>query len=470
MFFRRSGPSELEGAHQALAQGQYDVAFALLETATRRPFGRGEKGRSWLHLAEVYALYAEDGVENGLPALRSAVEIEPSLTSHPLYQALFWEFKAYHGGSVGDIKRGLRGVPLDSDASAAYHAASALLTVGAPKSAARHLRQIDGRPLPQYLQWRRWSLLGQCAEALGNWEEAAEAFANAVADCPEPERDPERLSLAGALLELARTDEALETLGRIDASLLLDEERGVHRYLLGRAHLELGNPNKALELLREAAALHEGDSADDHAYNLAFSTAQALAALGAHDEAVEAFNQALALAPAEHRPLTQHEAAYSLIETEKLTEAEEMLADVVGDPSYPHRAEALADIADVRLKLGEFDAAGTLALQALEMGATASACLCLGNVAYEYYRLDEAVQWFERAVSASQEGDPIWVSAHQVLADAHVQLGPEKAERVLWYARQALAYTEPSSEWYLPLKRYAAEARERLGGNDRPLN
>lgn len=469
MFFRRSGQSELEGAHQALAEGQYDVAFALLETAARRPHGRADKGRAWLHLAEVYALYGEDGVENGLPALRNAVEAEPSLASHPLYQALFWEFKVFHGGTVGDVKRGLRGVTA-GDPVASYHAASALLSVGAPKSAARRLRQMEADALPLYLRWRRWSLLGQCAEALGNWEEAALAFERAVSEVPESERDPERLSLAGALLELGRTDEVLDILDQVDSASLLEEELGVQRYILGRAQLELGNPNRALELLREAKAMLVEGAIDDHAYNVAFSTAQALTAVGAHDEAAAMFREALELAPAEHRPFTQHEAAYALIETEKLFEAEELLAEVVGDPGYPHRAEALADIADVRLKLGEFDAAETLAQQALEMGATASACLCLGNIAYEYFRLDEAVRWFEQAVSASQPGDAIWVSAHQVLADAHVQLGPSKAERVLWYARLALKYTDPSSEWYLPLRRYADEARAQLGGNDRPLN
>ncbi len=469
MFFRRSGLSELEGAHQALAQGQYDVAFALLETAARRPLGRADKGRYWLHLAEMYALYAEDGVESGLPALRTAIEMDPALASSPLYQALFWEFKAFHGGGVGDVKRGLRNVPLETDAAAAYHAASALLTVGAPKSAARRLRQVDPEPLPAYLRWRRWSLLGQCAEALGSWDEAAEAFEQAIEECPESEREPERLSLAGALLELGRTPEVLATLEQIDETRLMEEELAVQRYLSGRAHLDSGNPNQALGLLQEARALRTSDS-DEQAYNVAFSTGQVLTALGRHEEATIAFGEALSLAPAEHKPFTQHEAAYALIEAEKLSEAEEMLAEAVADPSYVHRAEALADIADLRLKLGDFDGAESLALQALDMGASASACLCLGNIAYEYFRLDEAVSWFEQAVGASQTGDPVWLSAQQLLADVYAQLGPSKAEQTLRCSRLALEYTDANSEWYLPLQRCAADAHALLGGNDRSLN
>lgn len=470
MIFRRLRGPDLEGAHAALAQGHYDVALAMLEHAARRASRQGQ-GQSWLMLAELYALYGEEGLENGQPALRSAAALDPNLASQPLYRALFWEFAAFRGGAVGDVKRGLRDVPDDADPVAGYHAGSALFAVDAPKSAARRLLAIDEARLPAYLRWRRWSLLGQCREAMGEWEGAVEAFAQAIELAPPPEREPERLSLAGALIELGRTGEAVETLESVDDLLLRDDELSVHRYLLGRAHLELGNPNQALELLAEARASTDlDDDEEGGAYSVVFATAQALSALGRSREALVEFERALDLAPAEHRAYTQHEAAYTMIECDKLLQAEDLLAEVVSDPSYSHRADALADLADVRLRNGEFEAAQVVAEQALELGATAAACLTLGNIAYEYYRLEEAASWFEQTISASHPGDPYWISAQQMLADVYAQFGDEHAEQLLRHARAALEYTDAGSEWHIPLTRYLEQARRVLGDFDRLLN
>lgn len=474
MLFRRQRGSELESAHRALAEGRYEAALTVLhnalQSAARRPAGRSSQGQYWLQLAALYALYGEDGLENGQPALRSAIAAEPTLASSQLYRALFWEFAAYRGGSVGDVKRGLKDLPDDAEPIAAYHAASALFVVDAPKSSARRLSAIPDGALPVYLDWRRWSLLGQCRESMSEWEDAAEAFARAVDRAPESERGPERLSHAGALIELGETESALNVLAAVDERLLHRDELAVHRYLLGRAHLELGNPNQALALLTEASAVTDEGGPNDAAYSVVFATAQALAALGRHQEALVAFEKALAAAPVEHRADTQHEAAYALIECDRLPQAEELLSDVVSDPSYPHRADALADLADVKLRGGEYEAARTVAEQALELGSTAPACLTLGSVAFEYYLLDEAAGWFEQAVSASQPGDPLWTSAHQMLADVYAQKGDEHAARVLMHAKAALEYTPQGSEWYLPLARHVENAKARLGGFDRPLN
>lgn len=480
MLFRRQRPIDLESARQALAEGQYNVAFEMLESAVRRGPPRAVHGVTWLNLAALYALYGEDGLENGAPALRNAVASDPNLADHPLYRALFWEFAAYRGATVSEVKRGLKSlteaglkaaVTLDNAplvAAAGYHAAAALFAVDAAKSAARQLVAIDEGALPAYLGWRRWSLLGQCHEAMGEWAEAATSFERAVASAPPGEREPERLSLAGALVELYRIDDALEQLSSVDETALSDAELAVHRYLQGRAHLELDNPNLALELLREAALLdEEGDAAS---YSVSFATAQALAALGRASEAVEAFRAALALAPSEHRAFTQHEAAYALIECAQLHEAEALLGEVVSDPSYTHRGDALADLADVRLRRGELDAAAAIAEQALESGATAPACITLGSVAFEYYRLEEAAGWYEQALSASTTGDPFWVASQQMLADVYSQLGADYVSRMLLHAKAALAYTDPASEWYLPLLNYVEEAKEHLGGFERVLN
>lgn len=485
MLFRRQrapAPDTVTAsAQEALARGQYDVAFAMLESAVRRGTNRSganraEQGQTWLQLAAVYALYGDEGLENGQPALRSAVAAEPKLASHPLYRALFWEFAAYRGAPLADVKRGLRevpehavdGIPGSFDVVAAYHAAAALFAVDAAKSARRRLRAVPEGGLPAYLEWRRWSLLGQCCETLGEWEEAADAFAMAVDQAPELERDAERLSLAGAQVELFRTEQALEQLASVDAERLPPPERAVHRYLQGRAHLDLDNPNLAIEYLREAAILD--DSTAEASYSVTFALAQALSSAGRTEEAVDAYRSALAVVPAEHRAYTQHEAAYAFIECDRLSEAEALLSEVITDPSYTHRGDALSDLADVRLRRGELDSAQALAEEALELGATAPACITLGSVAFEYYRLEEAASWYEQALSASQTGDPFWVAAQQMLADVYAQMGEEYAARVLLHAKAALEHTEAGSEWYLPLRQYLDEAKDRLGGFERVLN
>lgn len=467
MIARRSPLAELEGAHRALAEGRYEAAFALLETAARRPRARAAQAQYWLHLAAVYALYGVDGLENGAPALKAAVTADPNLAADALYQALFWEYAAYRGGAVSDVKRGLRLANVDTEPLAAYHASAALLSVGAAKSALRRLEAIDPEKLPAYLVWRRWSLLAQAHEALAEWDAAAAGYAQAVALTQDPERSVELLSLASCLLELGRSGEVLGVLADVDRDALSSADLATLHYVEGRAHLDAGNPNLALERFTAARAL---DPDESEVFSLDYAMGQALSAVGRFDDAVRALRRAIASAPADHRAFAQHEAAYALAESDDLAEADALLGDVVSDPGYPHRAEAVADLADVRFKLGAFEAAEALAEQALEMGATASACLVLGNVAYEYYRLDEAVAWFEQAIGASGHGEPVWLVAHQVLADVFAQRGEGFAERVLHHAQAALAHTDAGSEWRLPLEDHLRWARGILGGHDRVVN
>ena len=473
MLFRRSrsdGParlSELEPAHKALAEGRYDIAFAVLESAARRPLGRPTQAIYWLHLAAVYALYGMEGLDNGLRALRSAVNADPKTVERPLYQALFWEFAAYQGDPAVDIKRGLREVSSgQQDAVAVYHAASALCAAGALKTSSRMLRELDGSRLPQYLLWRRWSLLGQAQEQLGKFEEASEAFQRAVAGSSGGEQAAERLSLANCLLELGEAHAAEEQLSGIEETILGQEERAFKRYLEGRSQLEQDNPNRALQLFTEARALDQGERAS---FNLEYATGQSLVAVGRFEEASKALARAVALAPVEHRPFAQHEYAYALVEAERPSDARAQYEEVLADPSYPHRAEAFADLADVHHKIGEYEEAQAAAEQALELEATAPACLVLGNLAYEYFRFDEAIGWFEQVVSASTAGDPAWVSAQQLLAEVYSQQGPEAAEQLFLHANAASSTPIPQ-RLVSPLSDHLKRAQEMLGGHSRLLN
>ncbi|MEX2534224.1 MAG: tetratricopeptide repeat protein [Trueperaceae bacterium] len=461
--------SDLEPVRQALAQGRYDAAFALLESAVRRRRRRRSRALYRLHLAGLYALYGDDGLEDGSLALRSAVETDPGVTELFLYQALYWEFGALGGESARKVKRGLKGVRSGGDAEALYHAANALYTAGALEESLVYLAQLDEAELPGYLGWRRWSLTGLIEEQLGRLESAAAAFELSVQLALGADQQLERLALAGCLLELHRGEEALAVLDGIDQSQLELEDDVVHmKYLAGRAEFERGNPNRALELLEEARALTSGEG--DELYPLLLAEGQVMLGLGRVQEAADLFERSVDNAAEEQLSYALHEWALALMEVGDLESAEERLDEVIADLAYAYRADALADLAEVLFKLGNFDRAEILATQALELGATAAACFTLGSIAYEYFRLDEAVTWFERAASASEPGEPVWVLAQQLLADVFAQKGPQMAERLVTHARAALAYTDPANEWFLPLKGFLETAERELGGNRRVLN
>ncbi len=481
MFFRRSPLAEVEPAHRALSEGRYEVAFALLENAARRGRRGHDAGLLKLLLAAVYALYEEDGLEGGLHALQEALEAEPTLVEHPLYRALRWEFAAYSGSSGdgggsnsnapatlrADIKKGAVAVAGAGDAVAAFHAARALLTVGASGRAIKILEGIPKASLPRYLVWRCWSLLGRALEGRSDFEGAREAFANAVATSCGADREGERLSLASSLIETDHAAESLEVLAEVKGDTLEPDERAVLHYLTGRAHTLLDNPNRALEHFLQASVLEA--AAGEPSFSLHLALAQTYALLGRLERAAPHYLEAISLAGASQRAFARHEYAFSLFEADHLLEAREVLLEIVEDKRYAFLGEAKADLAETEYRLGNFGAADAWARGALEAGAVAPACICLGNIANDYYRLEEAVDWFEKAVSASKEGEPDWLTAHEMLADVLAQTGEEPA-RVISHAEAALKHLHPADEWALTLRGHVHAARERLGGHPRLLN
>lgn len=473
--FARSSLRELVPVHRALAQGRYETAFALLENAAVRQRTRQARAQYRLYLAAVYALYGETGVENGLLALAEARQIDPEVEGQDLYRALWWEFAALQGEGVTSVRRGVSELRATGDAVARYHAASALFTAGAHRHAVAFLDSLPEAELPAYLEWRRYSLAGLAHEQLGQFAEAAANFERSAEMSSGPDQQAERLALAGCLLELQRWDEAIATLAAIDDAQLEHRDDLVHkRYLAARVETERGNPNRALELLREARGLLDSlgphEVAAEEGYWLLLSEGQVLGSVGRADEAVERFEEAVRVAPPDQLGHVLHELALALIETGDLEEAQEQLELLLVEADYPYRAEALADLADVHLRLGALPEAEATALEALELGATSTASLCLGQVAQEYYRLEEAVTWFERAAAATSPGDPLWVLTQQLLADVFAQLGPSHAERLQQHAAAALEYTDPGNEWYLPLRAYLETARAQLGGQRRIVN
>ncbi|WMT58377.1 tetratricopeptide repeat protein [Truepera radiovictrix] len=468
MFFRRSPQLEVEPAHRALAEGRYEVALSLLEGATRRQRRRSSQAQLKLFLAATYALSGTQGLEGGTRKLREAAAADADIAHHPLYRALYWEFAAYRGDAATDVRKGALAAAASGDPFAVYHAACALVAIRAFRRATRLLQKLDPLALPDYLRWRYWSLLGRSFDAVERPDEALDAFCRAVALAPPGERHRERLNLASSLLELDRADEALHELQRVDEGALEPAERTLHLFLQGRAHLLAGNPNRALELLKRASALEAASAPPS--YTLKLTLAQCYGTLKDYAQAASLYFEAIELAPKRQRTWTLHECALLLLEADRLSNARELLWEALKSDGYAYRAELYADLAEVEYKLANLTEASEYARRALDLGAVVSACLTLGSVAYEYYHLDEAATWFEKAAAASHEGETDWLHAQEMLADIFVQQGYSVPERVVFHAEQALKYLHPSDEWALILREYAAHARSLLGGHARPLN
>ncbi len=471
MIHRRSLLGVVEPAHRALAEGQYDEAFVLLEGAARRERRRLSQAKLHLYLAALYALYGEDGLEGGLFCLQEAAEIDPRIAETPLYRALYWEFAAHQGEAATEVTRGASAAADAGDAFARLHAASALTLVSSYEQAQQILGEIDAAALPDYLVWRRWSLLAQTYEADGAWLEAATAYEQAVAHSHERDQQGERLSLATCWLEVGAPWLALEALEALRDELLADDvERALYRYLLGRIHLQLGNPQQSLNDLHLAWHLGRDHLPEDLRYDVRFALAQTYGALGRFREAKDSYAAALQDAPHEQRALTRHEYAYTLVELGDLIAARDALRDVLRDGEYAFRGDACADLADVTLRLGYPDDARALAEQALELGADANASLCLANISFELFRFDDAEMWLERTISASTPGDEFWLAASQLLVDVLLQRGDAEPSRIIRHAEGVLEHLHPSDENALVLRHHVARAQDRLGGAKRWLS
>ncbi len=470
MFFRRSPTAELEPARRALAEGRYEAALALLEGAAKRGRQRSVQAQLELHIAATYALYGEGGLEGGLGHLADAAHADAAVAHTPLYRALYWEFAAYRGEAAGDVKRGAAAAAEAGEGVATYHAASALTAVHAFKRAAQVLLEVDPGTLPDYLKWRYWSLLGRSYEARGRFEEASDAFERSAALSQGADTFGELLNLAANRLEAHQPIGALEALERAQHTAPSESaaDGAVQRYLTGRAHLSLGNPNTALNLFLEASVLESATG--EPSFSLQLALGQTYSALGKTRRAEERYQEAVQLASKRQRALALHEYALVMLEADNLERAKELLTRAASDEHYDYHAEVYADLADVELKLGNLRAASSLAHRALDLGATAPACLTLGSVAHEYYRFDEAIGWFEKAASASIEGQHEWVFAKEMLVDSFVQQGYKYPDRIIHHAEAALRYLPPASEWTLLLQGYIMRAKTLLGGYQRMLN
>jgi len=439
----------MDRAERFLAEGRYQEAFRELVKGTRRgPPPRVAK--ALLRLAEFYSLYGEAERENLRAALEEAQRSHPKVAEDPLFQALSVFLKSLEGGEPE-----LFSPPTPR---AAFHLAHAAMAADRPEAALRLLE--NAHPLPEFLAWRVWDLRAAALLALGRFGEALSAYRQALPLAQGEDRAFLVLDAAQAALDAGRPEEALALLSEHEPPPIASAEAS-WRYLEARAHLALGNPRVAWELLAQAEAKEE--EIGDPSYGVALLKGQTAMELGRFGEAEAAFVRALGLAPSEEKGFARHELAIARLELGRHLEAEGLLKALAADPAYPYRGSAAADLAELFYRLMDYEAAAAWAREAVLLGNAAAGELFLGHIAYDRMHLEEALERYRRVAELAPEGGREWLAAQQTAVEVLAQLGYPDPEEVLERAEAALRHTPPADEWAGTLKFYAEEARRRLG-------
>jgi tetratricopeptide (TPR) repeat protein len=244
------------------------------------------------------------------------------------------------------------------------------------------------------------------------------------------------------------------------------EDAATRHYLLARAHLLLGNPNRALEEARRA--LEEEEESGHQAYGTPMVAGQALLQLGRYPEAMEAYREALLRAEAAERPYVLHEMAVAALDQAAYLEAEGYLRELLHGEGYPYRAQALADLAEALYRQGRYGEAEAMAREAMRLGAEASGELILGHIAYDLMHLEEALAHYRQAAEQAEEGSREWVGAQEMVVDTLAQLGYRSPEEILARTEAVLPYVHPADEWHQALLAYRERALALLREGRRP--
>lgn len=464
---------ELPSVNAALANGDTEKATGILEQLATRRGARRNRALAWLQLASLRLMSGSDPLESSREALMQALRLHAAVAREPLCQGVHWELRALEGARAREVRAGLRQLRQCRDGTAHYHAANAQLMIGSRTGALLHLRLALESGIPDHVRWRCHSLAGYVREQQGDFERAVTECEASVRFSSGMDRQLERLALAANLIEIREARRAVHVLAEVDDSLLPEPYDHVHKaHLRGRAEADLGNPGIALECYRRARLLL-AEAGPDLAYDeigLVLAQAQLLVDIGEFDAGIAAYREVVTLVDEGSASQYRHELAVALVDAGQQEAAQVELEAVLLDEGYAYRAEVLAELADMAFRQGDNDRAERLARRALGVRPVAPAYLCLGSIAYDYFRLNEAVSWFEQALEVSAEGDSWWVAAQQLLADVFSQMGPERADRLLQHASTALRYTDRRNDWYLPLRAHQETAQRTLAQRQRIVN
>ncbi|MDB5044941.1 MAG: hypothetical protein JWQ08_991 [Deinococcus sp.] len=452
----------------ALAGGDYDTAFNVLDSAMREA-GKHERARIALYVASVHALYGDTSTNEVALALREARMLDAAIQTDPLYLALMAELDARL--REGEATPPPTGVREAADALARFHAMCALALAEKPQEALDvHLPSPE---LPEHLRWRLRSWQADSQEQLGHTTDAIHLYGEAAHLTSGLNRAIMLQEQAALMLGVGQTAEANAALDQARALYTGQEpDEGLNLatwyYLRAQAMLNLEQPEAAHEAIKEAARLEREHG--DPSYGVALVRGQILTHMGLQEQAIAAFEEALKLATEPDRPYANHELGVALLDLDRPVDARERLEAVLQDPEYPYLPEVLADLAECDYRLGRLQEAQQTAEQALAQGAVVPASLVLGSVALDYYHLDDALEHYERVVREAAPDSRDWVTGHQMAADVMAQQGFLNPAAAYAHAQQALAHTPESDDWHVTLRDHLRKAEALMGSGGRTLN
>ena len=319
-------------------------------------------------------------------------------------------------------------------------------------------------------------LAGRAYAESGDWDNAVEHLAPALADSPG---DYKMHSLLGqAYYQLSRVSEAqAEADKAIEYS---DPPANVDLLLAGECRLDLGDPNAALEILRRGAELYPADPTLQYGLARAFyDTADYEAAQPAIQEAIQVggLDGQFALL-----------AGRVLLATGDLEQALRYFEHA--DASDPSDVAAVSEHGKLLLELERYPEAKEKLAQAIELGAEGPDVLAaLGRSCLALGQLDEAATELEEAVRVDKDNLPALTALVEVYRRQKrtqavvevlrqiVEICPSSAENARELGSELLAMDQPAEAvQYLnravEMDPGAADSHEELGraylGCDQP--
>lgn len=458
----------IQTIQQFMEEDRFDLAFQTLDQIYPTQ-SEEERAQLALFAAELYALHGPELTDEGLGALVSAAELNEKTAESIRFQVLRGFLLSYGEeteDALEDARSGLQG-----DEVSRFFAACTLMNLGEDAQAREVLQSLSANQMPLYLKWRYHAWFGKLLDQAGEFALASEQYRAALRLVKVPwHQFVLSLDLSNVLLSLSELQDAQKLLDYMASQLdqVTPEQKLQYAYTLAQVHLNQTHYPEALKWIEEADSLER--ELGDPSYGVALVYGQALMGLGRPVEALVHFKDALNLTETE-ASYCLHEIGIAHLDSDQPLEALEYLQQVLRDGDYAYLPEAQADLADAEYRLGRLTEAETLAQEALEQGAVVPASLVLGNIAMDYYHLDDALGHYRRVADTAAEGGREWLVSQQMMADILVQQGFAQPDHILTHAEQALKFTDPSDDWYLTLQGYVSRARDALQQSDqRTLN
>lgn len=241
------------------------------------------------------------------------------------------------------------------------------------------------------------------------YEEAAGGFARAVAACGPGA--PLLLALGQAQLLARRPADALTTLDRIPAE---DPDYVQVLKVKAKALYLLRRDPEAEETLKRAAARAPADA------EIPYDLGRIYYQQGKHTEAAAALRRATALDPRAYKAWDNLGLALEALGDVAQAQRHYLKAIALVHKDYPRYDVVYANFADLLIKLGNYQQAFDLAVEAAERNPDEPRNFFLaGKALVQLGRSDLSVRWFEQAIALN----PDYPEPHYVLSQVYRRLG-----------------------------------------------